>query len=224
MGTSVGLNMLTLSALFAIAILVSGASSDLLEARLDSLEHQLVALRSKYSQEVAQLRAENKKVQASLAAANQCLGSPRSAICAYNSYYWYTVGPVRYDSVTKLVEDVGSSLDETTGMYTAGVSGVYLITGSGECRTEPDESVRLIIIRNYLPYGEVVNPFINSYNHGNLHTPFEHHVTVKEQCAGAWLLELAEGDTMNVVFAGDGSVWDLRFCVTLYAALDAAAV
>merc|ERR1711962_769979 len=209
MGASVGLNMLTPSALFAIVILVTGASSDLLEARLDSLEHQLVALRSKNSQEVAQLRAENKKVQASLAAANQGLGSPRSAICAYNNYYWDTVGPVLYDSVTKLVEDVGSSLDKTTGMYTAGVSGVYLITGSGTCH-------------NNLP-GEV-NPFVNSYNHGNLHTPFEHHVTVMEQCAGAWLLELAEGDTIHVVFAGDGSVWDLRFCVTLYAALEDAAV
>merc|ERR1711962_1497550 len=218
----VGLNMLTLSALFAFVILVTGASGDLLEARLDSLEHQLVALRSKYSQEVAQLRAENKKVQASLAAANQGLGSPRSAICAYNSYYWDTVGPVLYDSVTKLVEDVGSSLNETTGIYTAGVSGVYLITGSGECRTEPDESVTLIIKRNNLP-GEV-NPFINSYNNGNLHTPFEHHVTVREQCAGAWLLELAEGDTMYVQFAGDGSVYGLRFCVPLYAALDTAAV
>merc|ERR1719474_1487074 len=97
--------MLTLSALFAFVILVTGASSDLLEARLDNLEHQLVALRSKYSQEGAQLRAENKKVQASLAAANQGLGSPRSAICAYNSYYWDPVGPVRYDRCERGLPD-----------------------------------------------------------------------------------------------------------------------
>lgn len=141
--------------------------------------------------------------------------SMKSSICGY-TYRWETDGVIKYDgsnghagTVYTEVNEVGSVLDGSTGIYTAGADGVYEVTGSGECASNSVERLDLHVAVTTLDgLGDWSNWFMTSSSH--------------EQCGATRFVNMKKGDTIQLSFSRNGStaewhmIWHLYWCITLY--------
>jgi len=183
----------------------------------DDILHQAVDTLQEEDQSLHEMDATLQEEDQALHAIDASLQvkSMKSSICGY-TYRWETDGVIKYDgsnghagTVYTEVNEVGSVLDGSTGIYTAGVDGVYEVTGSGECSSHSVERLDLHVAVTTLDgLGDWSNWFMTSSSH--------------EQCGATRFVNMKKGDTIQLSFSRNGStgewhmIWHLYWCITLY--------
>jgi len=133
----------------------------------------------------------------------------KSSICGWRKG-WDSEGTITYEAVHTEVDDVNSVLDANTGIYTAGVSGVYEISLSGFTRVDP--GVQAGVWLEGAGYGSEDERFIFSYN-GASNGGFIH-----DAAAATRHVTLTAGQQISLNYrpTGSASFRKIKFCVTLY--------
>jgi len=136
----------------------------------------------------------------------------KSSICGYQSTK-SSKGTVKYDTVHTEVDEVNSVLDANTGIYTAGINGVYEISLSGYASLPPGGWLQVLLERA-TGYGYEDKYFAYSYSsRSNGH--------IKEVAAATRHVTLTAGQQISLNYDYGGSVYvasfiHMKFCVTLY--------
>jgi len=133
----------------------------------------------------------------------------KSSICGWREY-WANDGTITYDTVHTEVEEVSSVLDANTGIYTAGVSGVYEISLSGSTGVYP--GVQAGVWLEGAGYGTEDEDFIYSENSNSaIGGGF-----IYDAAAATRHVTLTAGQQISLKYTGDASFYTIKFCVTLY--------
>jgi len=167
------------------------------------------------AESVEDMKAENQHLKKTLTEVLEQLKdlkakTLKSSICGWQSE-WRSIQTISYETVHTEVEEVGSSLNATTGVFTAGVDGVYQISVSGTAKNGPSEEV--VVELDGAGYGIEDDVFIYShikdYSYENVY--------VEESVSQTRHLTLKAGQQISLNYIrGPGYFFRIKFCVTLY--------
>jgi len=130
----------------------------------------------------------------------------KSAICGYQPSQ--KPGTIKYETVHNEVEEANSVLDKDTGVYTAGVDGVYEISVSGNSYVDKLHGDDLKV--NLVGDGNSKKEFVRSYN--------SNEYPIWETSAASRYVTLTAGQELSIEQSGGGYFFQVKFCVTLYKA------
>jgi len=132
----------------------------------------------------------------------------KSSICGWREIWERSAGTITYDTVHTEVEEVSSVLDANTGIYTAGVNGVYEISLSGLTYADPGGLAAVWL--EGAGYGSEDDYFIYSENsaiNGGV---------IVDTAAATRHVTLTAGQQISLKYKGNADFWRIKFCVTLY--------
>jgi len=133
----------------------------------------------------------------------------KSSICGYR-HNWQTAGTITYSAVHTEVDEVNSVLDANTGIYTAGINGVYEISLSGFAQVSPGGRVTVHI--EGAGNGNEDKYFIYSRNHAS------NGGENRDTAAATRHVTLTAGQQISLKYSHEGNAdfFRIKFCVTLY--------
>lgn len=171
---------------------------------------KLVATNSKLIESLTtgQCGLENKIADNKKESDKTKIRTQKSSICGHREV-WKNAGTITYETVQADVEEVGSNLNEGTGIFTAGANGVYMISLSGHAVVGPGETVRVELAG--AEHSDEVTYFIQAYSDSG------NGQRIQESSAATWHLALKVGQQLSLRFSGDGyGFFGIKFCVSLY--------
>jgi len=144
--------------------------------------------------------------------------SKQSAICGYQDMWGAGSATMTFDNIITVINEVGSSLS-TSGVYTAGVAGIYEASVSGFSDMDKGERAFIALRGSGATNNDWDKVFIQSgYTNSNDRTSSAY---TYDALSATRPLRLSAGDQLYLYYTktGNAYVYKIRFCITLLQAL-----